>query len=267
MNWVEAIARLSADNQGFVIVTVLAAEGSSPRNPKSKMVVTEQTSYDTIGGGHLEFSAIQQARKLLLQRQSGNERQVYHLGNDLAQCCGGRVELLYEPFLACDFHIALFGAGHVGQAIVRILMDIPCRVTWFDTRQEVLSTSMKDCGMPGNVAAQLMESPHVEVEGLPSGTWYLIMTHNHAMDWDLVEAVLARDDFPYCGLIGSRSKAVSFRKKLSRKGFSEAEIARLTSPIGVDLGGGKRPMEVAVSVVAQLMAQYYGVTHESTATT
>ena len=256
MNWLEATARLSADNQGFVVVTVLETRGSAPRDQQSKMVVTKDASHDSIGGGNLEFSAIGHARGLLSQGRAGNERQDYTLGKDNSQCCGGRVELLYECFPACDFHIALFGAGHVGKALVRILADLPCRVTWLDNREDVLSASIMESGAPGNVIPRFMDNPHVAVEDLPPGTWFLVMTHSHEIDLELVEAILARSDFPYCGLIGSRSKAASFRKRLSRMGFADAELAQLTSPIGIDLGGGKMPMEVAVSVVAQLLSQY-----------
>ncbi len=256
MNWVEAIARLTAGNRGFVVVTVLETRGSAPRDRQSKMVVTGDASHDTIGGGNLEFRAIEHARGLLSRGQPGNERQVYTLGEDLSQCCGGRAELLYECFPACDFLVALFGAGHVGRALVRILAGLPCRVTWFDSREDVLSASMAESGLPGNVISRFMDNPHCAVEELPPGTRCLVMTHSHEIDFELVEAMLSRDDFPYCGLIGSRSKSVSFRKRLSRKGFSDAELARLTSPIGVDLGGGKLPMEVAVSVAAQLLGQY-----------
>ena len=256
MNWVEAIARLTAGNQGFVVVTVLETRGSAPRDRQSKMVVTGDASHDSIGGGNLEFRAIEHARRLLSGGQPGNERQAYTLGEDLSQCCGGRAELLYECFPACDFQIALFGAGHVGRALVRILAGLPCRVTWYDSREDVLSASMAESGMPGNVICRFMDHPHCAVEELPPGTWCLVMTHSHEIDFELVEAMLSRSDFPYCGLIGSRSKSVSFRKRLSRKGFSDEELARLTSPIGVDLGGGKMPMEVAVSVAAQMLGRY-----------
>ena len=146
MNWVEAIARLTAGNRGFVVVTVLETRGSAPRDRQSKMVVTGDASHDTIGGGNLEFRAIEHARGLLSRGQPGNERQVYTLGEDLSQCCGGRAELLYECFPACDFLVALFGAGHVGRALVRILAGLPCRVTWFDSREDVLSASMAESG-------------------------------------------------------------------------------------------------------------------------
>jgi len=262
MKWLNAAARLSADNQGFVMVTVLETRGSTPRDQQSRMVVTSNASYDSIGGGHLEFCAMKHARELLSQGRSGNERQHYTLGKDVLQCCGGQVELLYECFPACDFQVALFGAGHVGKALVRILADLPCRVTWLDSREDVLSASVAESGAPANVTPRLVDNPPVAVEELPAGVWYLVMTHSHEMDFELVEAILTRGDFPYCGLIGSRSKSVKFRKRLSRIGFSDAELERLVSPVGMDLGGGKTPMEVAVSIAAQLLSQYRAKTRE-----
>lgn len=256
MNWAGAIARLFADNQSFVVVTVLETRGSAPRDRQSKMVVTKAASYDSIGGGNLEFCATEHARELLSRGQSGNERQDYTLGKDVSQCCGGQVELLYECFPSCDFHIALFGAGHVGKALVRILADLPCRVTWFDSREDVLSASIMESGVPDNVIPRFMNNSPAAVDDLLPGVWYLVMTHSHEIDFELVEAILTRSDFAYCGLIGSQSKAVSFRKRLSRMGFSDSELAQLTSPIGIDLGGGKMPMEVSVSVSAQLLSQY-----------
>jgi len=257
MNWVDAIAECSRQNTGFVLVTVLSTEGSSPRSKQTKMVVTSDNIYDSVGGGNLEFEAIQSARSLLHQQTAIIEKQAYNLGADLVQCCGGQVELLFEYFPACDFNIVLFGAGHVGKALISILSELPCRVVWMDTRAEVLESAMSSLKPSCRVSPSNMRSPYQAVENCEPGSWYLIMTHSHETDFELCEAILGRDDIKYCGLIGSKSKAASFRGRLKRKGFSTNEISRLTSPIGIPLGAGKSPMEVAVSISAQVLQLYY----------
>jgi len=257
MNWIDAISQLTRRNTGFVVVTVLSVKGSSPRAEQTKMVVTDDTVYDSIGGGNLEFEAIQTARSLLQGDRAAIERHDYTLGADLVQCCGGSVELLYECFPACDFNVVLCGAGHVGKALVSILSGLPCRVQWMDSRNELLDSAVQEVGPSSSVTPVNFRNPYQSIEQCPPWSWYLVMTHSHEIDFELCEAILGRKDVHYCGLIGSKSKAASFRSRLNRKGFSATEIDLLTSPIGLDLGAGKRPMEVAVSISAQLMQLYY----------
>lgn len=256
MKWVDAIAGLTAANEGFVVVTILDTRGSAPRERQAKMVVAETASYDTIGGGNLEYRAITHARRLLKIGNITSERRLYTLGKDLAQCCGGQVEVLFECFPGCDFNVVLFGAGHVGRAVIDILGQLPCRVTWQDSRKDVLMDGYDTCGQPGNVAPRVAANPWQAVERAPAGAWYLVMTHSHEWDFDLVEAILTRRDGAFCGMIGSASKAASFRGRLRRKGFSAEETGALVSPVGMDIGGGKLPMEVAISVTGQLIAEY-----------
>ena len=253
MKWIEAVSRLSRDNHAFVVVTILNVRGSAPRAESSKMVVSRDDSIDSIGGGRLEHEAIRHARELLDSGAAVAERRQYILGKELMQCCGGEIELLYESFPACDFHISLHGAGHVGQAIVRILSGLPCRVRWFDGREEMLNDAMREAGSPENISPIAMQNPFDAVEQSAAGAYHLVITHSHDLDFELCEAVLGRDDIGFCGLIGSKSKARSFSARLRRKGFSDAELARLISPVGLDLGRGKLPMEVAVSIVAQII--------------
>ncbi|MCY3768333.1 MAG: xanthine dehydrogenase accessory protein XdhC [Gammaproteobacteria bacterium] len=258
MNWAEAISRLHADGCSLVIVTILSVEGSSPRATQTKMVVSENGIYDTIGGGNLEFRAISKARDLLAAATPAVVREWVTLGMDLTQCCGGRVELLYECLPARNFDIVVFGAGHVGKALVKILSDLPCRVRWMDSRSEVVDRVRQEQKLPSSVRIRHLKRPDVEVEECGPNAYYLVMTHSHELDLELVQAILSRSDIHYCGLIGSKSKAAKFRNRLKRKQFSEQEIARLISPIGLSEVPGKRPMEVAVSVAAQLIALHHG---------
>ncbi|WP_424948249.1 xanthine dehydrogenase accessory protein XdhC [Candidatus Spongiihabitans sp.] len=256
MTWIEAIARLSRQDKSCVIVTVLAVRGSAPRDAMSKMVVDENAIYDTIGGGNLEYQAIAKARDML-SSSSNNEptivRESFTLGKDLTQCCGGKVELLFEHIAAQDFNVVVFGAGHVGKALVTILSELPCKVRWIDARDEFIQVH-KNAALGSNIDIMKMQNPDVDVERGPANAYFLVMTHSHELDMQLVEAILSRNDARFCGLIGSKSKAAKFRSRLARKQFSSDEIARLTSPIGLARVGGKRPMEVAVSVAGQLIA-------------
>lgn len=252
MNWIRAISGLSEANQGFVLVTVLRSRGSAPREEGAKMVVTAERTYDTVGGGNLEFQAISRARKLLEAGRRTLLEERFVLGKDLGQCCGGTVDLLLECVPSNAFHVILFGAGHVGCSLVKILSELPCRLTWADSRPDLVDQLAAQPVAPG-VRPMRMDNPDLFVEACPADACYLVMTHSHELDMQLVEGILSRADSRFLGLIGSRSKAGKFRNRLRRKQFSSEEIDRLTCPVGLPELDGKRPMEVAVSISAQLM--------------
>lgn len=256
MNWISAIARLSRDNTGFVLVTVLETEGSAPRDAASKMVVAVEETHDSIGGGKLEYEAIGAAREMLRDSKPAVRRRVFSLGKDVAQCCGGKVTVLLECFPACGFNIALFGAGHVGTALAAILAGLPCRVRWIDSRDGVFDETTRRARAE-NIDTAPMNNPFEAVENCPEGAYYLVMTHSHEIDIELCEAILARTDIRYCGLIGSKSKGAKFRSRLKKKGFTADELARLTCPIGLPSIPGKTPMEIAVSVAGELLSLHH----------
>ncbi len=248
MNWIEAISNYQRLNQSFVLVTVLHTEGSAPRDSDAKMAVTVNASEDSIGGGQLEYKAIQTAYQLIEENRRCSQTHQFNLSQDLQQCCGGNVTLLFECFPASDFNVILFGAGHVGRAIIKILGDTDCQVHWIDSRDDCF-----DNDLPINVRSVQMQQPEQAVEACPADSCYLVMTHDHDLDQEICEAILARGDSLYCGLIGSQSKTTSFRARFKRKGFTEEEISQLTAPIGLAGLKGKTPMEIAVSVVAQIL--------------
>jgi xanthine dehydrogenase accessory factor len=142
----------------------------------------------------------------------------------------------------------LFGAGHVGQAIVHALAPLPFEVTWVDERTEIFPASL-----PENTTALASGDPAGEVREAPPATIFLVLTHRHDLDFDLCRAILARDDFRWAGVIGSATKAASFRKRLARAGLGADRIARLVSPIGVEGIDSKEPAAIAVAVAAQLL--------------
>lgn len=257
MNWVRAIGELSEKNRGLVLITVLKIAGSAPRETGAKMVVTSDESYDTIGGGNLEYQAIAKARALLEEDERAVFSESFSLGKDLTQCCGGSVELLFECIPACKVQIALFGAGHVGTCLSKIFAGLPYRVAWLDSRESVIVAKRTQSQSP-NLSIELFSQPEMAVGGFPKDTIFLIVTHSHELDMELVEAVITRSDARFCGLIGSKSKAGKFRSRLRKKGFSNAELERLICPVGLPEVGGKKPMEVAVSIAAQVI----GIAHE-----
>lgn len=286
MNWIQALARLDASGTPHVLVSVIAVEGSAPRAEGTKMIVSRLETHDTIGGGHLEYQAIETARSLLAQfvkpmeslksagskqtppsiatttvkNHSGNiHTQSVQLGKQLSQCCGGRVELMYELLNTSDQHIALFGAGHVGQALITLLAELPFRVTWYDSRAEYIELAQRktEALVASRVSVCEYQDPYPTAQLCESGSAFVIMTHSHEIDMELCESVLSRPEFvttEWCGLIASDSKARSFKSRLKRKGFGGAELEGLCAPIGHSSVGGKEPMAVAISVAAQLLA-------------
>jgi len=157
-------------------------------------------------------------------------------------------KFLFEPIRQSDFHIAVFGAGHVGAATVDILSRLECTIRWVDSRSNAFST-----GLPRNVMAIETAEPAREVAAMPVGAFYLVMTHSHPLDQDICAQVLQRDDFAYCGLIGSLSKRRRFERQLRKLGLSESSLHRLTCPIGLPGVQGKQPVEIALAVAAQLL--------------
>jgi len=254
--WIETIHQLSRQGEAYVIVTVLDARGSTPRDSGTKMVVAREKNYGTIGGGHLEFQAIGFATQMLLEGRERQHLETFPLGPGLGQCCGGSVTLLFECFPGNDFNIMLFGAGHVGSALVDILKQLPCRLKWVDSRDN--QHSAPDT-LPGNVTAIVSEFPADEVATMPAGAYYLILTYDHQMDFDILETVLKRRDALYVGLIGSATKWKRFTSRLKHKGYEENFFQHVRCPVGLDSVPGKHPMEVAVSVAAEVI----GVRHST----
>jgi xanthine dehydrogenase accessory factor len=250
--WLEALAGMSARGEPAVLVTVLRADGSTPREAGAKMVVSAGEAHGTIGGGHLELEATRTAREMLAAPPSGEPvtpiSRDFGLGPSLGQCCGGAVTLLFEAILPADWRIALFGAGHVGRALARLLGDLPCRVDWFDPRPDGFPDTV-----PGNVRAVVTDDPAGEVPELPSGCDVVVFTHSHDLDQAVVAAALRRRDLGYLGLIGSRTKRARFEARLRERGFAAEDLARIVCPIGLPGVGGKGPAEIAIAVAAQLL--------------
>ncbi|HXE48690.1 MAG TPA: xanthine dehydrogenase accessory protein XdhC [Ramlibacter sp.] len=250
-------------SEDAVLVTVEATQGSVPREAGTWMAVFAADVVGTIGGGHIEFQAIDEARQRLAGRPGEPVRQ-FALGPSLGQCCGGVVRVRFERIGAADAPalqarlavrltpLALFGGGHVGKALVNVLATLPFAVTWIDSRDEIFPSQV-----PANVFPEHSDPVQAAVADLAPGSRVLVMSFSHAQDLDIVAACLRRQrerhDLPYLGLIGSKTKWATFRHRLEQRGFLESELAQVTCPIGLPGIRGKEPEIIAVSVAAQIL--------------
>ncbi|MES2480697.1 MAG: xanthine dehydrogenase accessory protein XdhC [Pseudomonadota bacterium] len=250
-----------------VLVRVERTEGSAPRDAGTWMAVFAQEVLGTIGGGQLEWQAIEEARRRLAGAAPDDPKpRRYPLGPSLGQCCGGVVHLRFERVGAVDraalaarlaqalSPAALFGGGHVGRALARVLAGLPYALTWIDSRDEIFPPDV-----PPQVNCEHSDPVQAAVPTLSPGTQVLVMSFSHAEDLDIVAACLRRQreraDLPFIGLIGSHTKWATFRHRLAERGFSRDELAHVTSPIGLPGIAGKEPEVIAVSVAAQLLAR------------
>ena len=251
----------------LVLVIVDRTQGSVPREAGAWMAVTPHRVINTIGGGHLEYQAIEAARALLREPTAEPTVRRYPLGPSLGQCCGGVVHLRFEccdrmsPAQAAeriqrlrpsDQPVALFGGGHVGRAVIQVLAPLPFAVTWVDSRDEIFPSPL-----PANIRTEHSDPVQSAVDDLVAGTQVLIMSFSHAEDLEIVAACLrrqrSRNDLPYVGLIGSATKWATFRHRLQARGFAPEELDRVTCPIGIAGIEGKEPEVIAVAVAAQLL--------------
>lgn len=343
--WIDTLGELFAAHTACVMVTVTESGGSTPREAGTKMIVTGDAIFGTIGGGHLELAAIGAARTVLAGDPDTptSRLQRISLGPSLGQCCGGRVtlcfeafrapesgvqwldalgalrhqrtasvlvtlieadrerkmlvtaggihgtlgggtpelnaieaarevlrsgpsdaawrpqlrplgaaaaepKLLFEPLRSSELEIHLFGAGHVGKALVAVLAGLPCRLTWIDGRAEQFPEPV-----PANVSIVVSDAPQYEVDAAGADAAYLVMTHSHGLDQTICERILRRGDFGYFGLIGSRTKRAQFEKRLRNKGIPGEALQRMVCPIGIAEIPGKHPAEIAIGVGAQIL--------------
>ncbi|WP_042260958.1 xanthine dehydrogenase accessory protein XdhC [Paraburkholderia heleia] len=329
--WLSDLQQLLAHGDDAVLVTVARVEGSAPREAGTKMIVTREAARHTIGGGHLEWKAIEIARQVLrdgMRTPHARRLERLALGPSLGQCCGGAVVLAFERLdvadlgwlatlarrLAAgastvrsvsfrslrngspegvgsaadpamlsepepgveapdcllwetggallltetiapnDFPVVLFGAGHVGAALVRVLGTLPCRVLWVDERDAAFPAPEAFALLNApNVAIDANDAPDEAVDTAPPGTSFIVMTHDHSRDLDLAERILRRGDFVFFGMIGSHTKRKQFEHRLAARGIDPMQIARMNCPLGVDGIVDKSPEVIAVSAAAQLL--------------
>jgi xanthine dehydrogenase accessory protein XdhC len=249
-------------DQGAVLVTLAEARGSTPRDSGARMLVADGASHGSIGGGRLEWEAIQQAQALLA---AGEPTMLLDLslGPALGQCCGGRVVLRLEraggdtlsALAALERRdaeqvpqVVLFGAGHVGKALARAMAPLPLRLCWVDSRPDAFPDPP-----PDDVEIVAAEHPVEQVHAAPAGACFVVMTHSHPLDYELTEVVLRRYDFAYAGLIGSTTKRRRFERWFLARGGDATQLPRLSCPIGVGPVADKRPAVIAALIAAELL--------------
>ena len=245
-----------------VLVEVKAADGSTPREAGAWMLVAADCIFGTIGGGQLEFMAIDHARQALNNGAHADEMTI-PLGPEIGQCCGGRVALGFKQVdrgvamtliekvdleIAQRPHVYVFGAGHVGDALAMALSLVPLRTILVDTREDELSATQ----VPG-IETCLTAMPEAVVRDAPAGSAFVVLTHDHALDFLITAEALARNDASYVGMIGSKSKRATFRNWLTREVGRTDIFERLICPVGGTAVKDKRPTVIAALAAAEIM--------------
>ncbi|HCL67227.1 MAG TPA: xanthine dehydrogenase accessory protein XdhC [Rhizobium sp.] len=249
-----------------VLVDVVEAKGSTPREAGAFMVVAADALFGTIGGGQLEFLAIDHAHELLVGDGRSSSLHV-PLGPEIGQCCGGRTGLAFTRLDAPSRQalitrqakletaypdVFLFGAGHVGLALVTALRPLPLRVTLIETRD------LADGTVPEGITHRRVAMPEAEVATIRPGGAAVILTHDHALDFLIARHALARPDLAYVGMIGSATKRATFAHWLLREGGDQTMLDKLVLPIGGSTLRDKRPAVIAALVAAELLAVLLG---------
>lgn len=261
MDWLRAATELRAEGQAGVLVTVIGVRGHAPRDAGAKMVVSSTRTWGSIGGGNLEEVAIARSRTMITEsaaevttltsRLNPHERTEFG-----RQCCGGEVTVLFEPLPARPT-IAIFGVGHVGYEIARIVSRWDVRLLLVDSRSEELEALRLVDIVDGAADVEVHHTVLGEtvLERLPTGSHVLILTHDHAEDFALCDAALRLPEgrLADVGLIGSSAKWARFRTNLAEHGHDDDRIATITCPIGLSAIPGKEPAVIAISVAAALM--------------
>ncbi|MEU5715842.1 xanthine dehydrogenase accessory protein XdhC [Streptomyces sp. NPDC020403] len=264
MTWVAAVARLRARRESGVLVTVATVRGHAPRDAGAKLVVGRSETWGSIGGGNIEAVAIDRAREMIAGSESGTELVDFALNDKVTgphgvQCCGGTVAVLFEP-LPVVRAVAVFGVGHVGLELARVLARQDLDLHLVDTRAEMLGEQRLDVLADAVAQVHVHHTPLLPeqvLEELPRGTHVLIMTHDHAEDAALCDAALRATHLGSVGLIGSAAKWVRFRERLRTEGgHDDAAIDRIKTPIGLADITGKEPATIAVSVAADLLLTF-----------
>jgi xanthine dehydrogenase accessory factor len=259
MDWLSALQQLRAEGGSGVLVTVIEVRGHAPRDPGAKMLVGTDQLWGSVGGGNLEEMAVVRARELIRTGVARTEvlevRLNDHARNEFGrQCCGGEVRLLLEPFLARPV-VAIFGVGHVGFELARILSRMELQLHLVDSRAEQLDELRLADITAGTADVHVHRAVLGELvlERLPAGAHVVLMSHDHAEDYALCDAAIRIPGLASIGLIGSSAKWTRFRRNLEAAGHAPEQIARVRCPIGLPGLVGKEPAVIAVGIAATLL--------------
>lgn len=249
----EQLVALERAGAAFVLVTLVEARGSVPQDTGAKMLVTAAGLHaGTVGGGRVEAQALALAQELLAKNAAAPRFVAWTLKGDVGMTCGGAVKLYFEPHPAggAAWTIAIFGAGHVAQALVPVLAPLPCRLLVFDSRPEWLEKIPRARNVTATALAELAPA----VDALPADAFVLCLTQGHKTDRPILHRALATRDFPFLGAIGSDAKAAILRRELVAGGLAPARAKKFHCPVGLDFGTN-HPHEIALSIAAQLLSE------------
>ena len=259
MHWLSAIQHLREEREAGVLVTVADVRGHAPRDAGAKMVVAAARTWGSVGGGNLEETAVSRARAMLASYAAVPEQLTVGLSDKARtehgrQCCGGEVTVLLEPLPVVP-SVAVFGVGHVGLELARVLAGHDLDLHLVDSRSEQLTDERLAvlAGSSARVEVHHAPVPELALGSVPQGTHVLVMTHDHAEDFALCDAALRCTHLGTIGLIGSSAKWARFRTGLAVEGHDERAIDRIRCPIGLPGLPGKEPATIAVSVAAELL--------------
>lgn len=232
----------------MIRVRVSRARGSTPREVGAEMMVGAATVTGTIGGGQLEYLAIDRARAMLAKGEAEAVMDV-PLGPEIGQCCGGRVELVLDRLPATPPApgpaVLIFGAGHVGRALATALLPLPVAPRLIDSRAEELALAPA-------VPATLTPLPEAELRAAPPGSAFVMVTHDHALDFLLAVEALSRTDAAYVGMVGSATKRAAFQRFARGQGVA---TDRLTCPLAAHAPRDKRPAVIAAFTAAEILTR------------
>jgi len=253
LNWIELLNDFKKKREPIALVTVTKCLGSTPCVVSSRMIVTkEKELFGTIGGGKLEFLAIDEA--IVSLKENRIIELTYTLGPEFEQCCGGKVELIIEPMNQSP-ELFLFGAGHIGVEICKLLKDTPFQVSLIDSRKDWLSNlDLDESVTPCTVNTNDFKTFKNAIRW-GNNCYVLVLTHDHTIDFDIIAMALEQET-KYLGLIGSKTKRVRFNNMLVNELSIKEGMTHVVCPIGLDIGGDS-PKEIAISVVAQLLQEHY----------
>lgn len=246
------VNELLRGNTPFVIVTLIDIRGSAPQITGAKAIVTADGIVDgTVGGGKVEARAISHAQDILGAADGRLcEFVTWNLQTEIGMTCGGEVKFFFEVVLCNDWNISLFGAGHIAQSLVPILLNMNCRVTWLDQREDWLSRIPDHPKLTKVCTADLSN----EVKRLDPRSFFVLMTQGHATDMPVLAEVLKTIDPPYVGVLGSLQKAKVLHRELSEMGLPDDKIESFFCPMGLPMGNNTPP-EIAISVLSQLIQE------------
>lgn len=248
MSFFGTCEKLTADGKSFVVVTLTETRGSAPQDSGAKIVVTKEgLAFGTVGGGKVEAAAIKKAQGIL-DKNSGSapETVTWNLQKDIGMSCGGESTFLFEHYHATNWPIVIFGAGHVAQAVTRVLSNLNCQVTCIDPREEWVSKL-------SGVKSIVHPNPRELVSTFSPKSFFLSMTMGHAHDVPILHEISkVAPDCPYVGVIGSDVKGIKIKRELKELGVSDEFIAKLRVPMGLPIGTN-HPYEIAISIAAELL--------------